>query len=108
MYNCQQLDGDESDTSSDGDAMDMGDAIEICDAMDAMDVASNGTSASSYEPSMRSASASVVSISSTVQLFKEEHGRLINTWGNIYALPGDAEEFARLSKSDATISHDFH
>jgi hypothetical protein len=96
MYNCHQDmdDDDDSGASSDGEAMDDD---------------SNGTSASSYEPSMRSAaSRSVVSITSAVQLFKESHGRLINTWGNIYALPGDAEEFSRLSKSDSTIFHNFH
>jgi hypothetical protein len=78
----------ESDAESDGDA---------CSAMDI----SSGSSATSYSAdSMRSVSpVSVISINSSMQFWKNEHGRLINTYSDVYQLPADAEEFERLSTS---------
>jgi hypothetical protein len=58
------------------------------------------SSATSNDGSMRSRSpASVISINSNMEFYKEEHGRLINTRSDIYQLPADQEEFDRLGKS---------
>jgi hypothetical protein len=66
---------------------------------DGMDIASR-SSATSYERSMCSSSPdSVISINSSMQFFKNEYGRLINTYSDIYQLPADAEEFNRLIES---------
>ena len=80
----------ESDVDSDGEAS----AV-------SMDVSSDSSDTSyDTDSSMRSASPlSVISVNSTMQFFREEHGRLINNYSDIYKLPADAEEFERLSTS---------
>ena len=59
----------------------------------------SGSSHTSYDTdgSMRSASpASIATIDSTMQFFREEHGRLLHNYpGAFYHLPADAEELDR-------------
>ncbi|KAF9531824.1 hypothetical protein CPB83DRAFT_847890 [Crepidotus variabilis] len=57
------------------------------------------SSVTSYnvDQSMRSASpVSVMSIDSTMQLFKREYGRELNNYSDVYNLPADEEELDRL------------
>lgn len=59
------------------------------------------SSATSYsiDQSMRSPTpVSVMSIDSTMQLFKREYGRELNNYSDVYNLPADEEELGRLGK----------
>lgn len=75
---------------------------------DASSIYTSRSSATSYEAdqSMRSSSpVSVISINSTTQFFKHEHGRRMNNYSDIYQLPADTEELERLGTSGIANSY---
>ncbi|KAF9486357.1 S-adenosyl-L-methionine-dependent methyltransferase [Pholiota conissans] len=69
----------------------------------------SGSMASSYErdPDVRSASpVSVISISSSMRAasYREEYGRNLNNYSDIYRLPADDEELQRLDKQHVLLA----
>ena len=60
-------------------------------------VSQSVSSATSYAVSMRSPSPlSVMSVTSDMQFFKNEFGRQLNNYSDVYRLPADVEELNRL------------
>ena len=71
-------------------------------------VSQSVSSATSYpvDHSMRSPSPlSVMSINSDMQFFKNEFGRQLNNYSDVYRLPADVEEFNRLGILKCFISY---
>lgn len=70
---------------------------------------SGTTSATSYDVSMRSASPapSVISMTNSMRenMLRQEHGRSINNFSEVYALPADEAERGRLGASRRVILH---
>ncbi|KAF8347040.1 S-adenosyl-L-methionine-dependent methyltransferase, partial [Amanita rubescens] len=66
------------------------------------------TSVTSYDISMRTPSPvpSVISISSSMRenLLRQEHGRSLNNYSEVYGLPADEEEWVRLEKQYLLMS----
>lgn len=59
-----------------------------------------------FDPSIRSASPSVFSMTSSLRsnLYRQEYGRGLNNYSDIYRLPADDEELQRLGMSGASCN----